>query len=373
MAINAILKQDSLGARLASKRTVGFDYMRLTLALMVLYWHCFAVIGVDFTSHSTAYLLVMRVVLPLFFALSGFLVASSLDRLQHLPTFLMMRFLRIFPALVVETLLSAFILGPIVTTLTLGAYFTHPEFWSYLCNIVGWVHYDLPGVFKDHPATWVNRSLWTVPFELECYVGLSILYLVGAFRRSVLLLLLLIVFSALCAWMYRDYSYAQSPLVPGRLLIAYFIAGNLVYKLRDRLPGGTSVAMAMLLLSIALTANEWTTYLSPLPVAYASAALGCTAPKRIPVIFDGDYSYGMYLYAFPIQQVCWMLYPGQTVFQNFVLGTIGTALFAVFSWHAIEKPTVGLKRRIKLQARRREPAPERGLPAMPEPAREPAN
>jgi peptidoglycan/LPS O-acetylase OafA/YrhL len=347
-----MLSGGTLGERLSHKRTVGFDYMRLSLAVVILVWHSFAVVQGPTPTSDSWYVLVMRSALPLFFALSGFLVASSLERLDHLPSFLAARFLRIFPALIVETLLSAFLLGAFLTVLPLGAYFADAEFHRYMLNIFGYVHFDLPGVFKTNPVPWVNRSLWTVPFELECYVALAVLYLAGLFRRPAALALVLFAACVLCAWMYRDYSYATSPLVPGRLLIAYYLAGNLVFKLRDRLPGGIVVALLMFALSVALLGNTWTTFLSPLPVAYASAALGCTAPRRIPVIFDGDYSYGMYLYAFPIQQACYQMMPGTSVAANALLATGITAIFAVFSWHMIEKPVLKYKSRFVRQPNR---------------------
>lgn len=69
-----------------------------------------------------------------------------------------------------ETLLSALILGPVVTSLTLGAYFSNPEFFRYFGNMIGWVYYFLPGVFLDNPLPrTVNGQLWTLQPEFWCY------------------------------------------------------------------------------------------------------------------------------------------------------------------------------------------------------------
>src|SRR4029077_15672800 len=86
---------------------------------------------------------IVRLILPMFFALSGFLVAGSLERSRTLLMFLALRVIRIFPALSVEVLLSALILGPIFTSISFKSYFSSSEFWEYFLNIVGHVHFRL--------------------------------------------------------------------------------------------------------------------------------------------------------------------------------------------------------------------------------------
>jgi peptidoglycan/LPS O-acetylase OafA/YrhL len=109
----------------------------------------------------------------MFFALSGFLIAGSADRL-NLRNFLINRGLRIVPALAVEIIISALLIGPVFTTYPLPTYFKDAVFWHYFTNIFGWIQYQLPGVFLDHSSSGViNQSLWTVPFEVDCYALIS--------------------------------------------------------------------------------------------------------------------------------------------------------------------------------------------------------
>jgi peptidoglycan/LPS O-acetylase OafA/YrhL len=153
-------------------RATGFDYLRLVLALAIVVWHSVATsygLAVAHALYAGPLRAVLGALLPMFFALSGFLVAGSLQRCRTLPMFLALRALRIFPALTVEVVLSALVLGPLLTTLPLAQYLADPLFWQYLRNAGGDVHFFLPGVFAGNPVRGqINAQLWTVPFELKC-------------------------------------------------------------------------------------------------------------------------------------------------------------------------------------------------------------
>ncbi|WP_313534243.1 acyltransferase [Sphingomonas sp.] len=331
----------TLGERFASRATTGFDYARLLLALAVVLWHTFPV------TMSTEALMpyvdqpimvLVRVILPMFFALSGFLVSSSLERAPNLGVFLWHRVLRIFPALTVEVLLSALILGPLLTTVSLAAYFTHREFFQYMVNIIGWIHFRLPGVFIANPVSGiVNSSLWTVPSELECYITISILFLIGFTKRARLLAATYVVAAAVLTW---HQVHSGAPLwfnVDKFNLTLSFVAGMVVYRFRNALPGGFAVAIAAFGLACCMLYFPNAQYLASFPAAYAIAAFGCNRMWRPKLVFGGDYSYGLYLYAYPIQQtVVHLIGPGR-FFETLALSLLAMVCFAVFSWHVIEK------------------------------------
>ena len=161
---------------LVRNRPTGFDYLRLILALSIIVWHS---ITICYGPLAEAYFWtgpprpIVYLLLPSFFALSGFLVAGSLER-HNVLEFLTLRITRIFPALAVEVLISALVIGPLLTTVTWRAYFSSYEFRSYLLNLLGNIHFFLPGLFIDNPTPkYVNAQLWTVPIELYCYVFLT--------------------------------------------------------------------------------------------------------------------------------------------------------------------------------------------------------
>lgn len=153
---------------ITKNRPSGFDYMRIVLALSVICWHSLLIsYGTDATAGVWGRVLqpLSLLIVPMFFALSGFLVAGSLERSKSLVGFLGLRVFRIMPALAVEVLLSALILGPLLTTASLGSYFADPVLHSYFWNILGDIHYKLPGLFQQNPTDLVNGQLWTVPYQ----------------------------------------------------------------------------------------------------------------------------------------------------------------------------------------------------------------
>lgn len=119
--------------RQSGGRSSGFDYLRLGLAISVI---CIHTTG---TSYGRAADLAIwrfgpqsafdHMVLPMFFALSGFLVAGSLERCPTLVSFFGLRVLRIIPALAVEVFLSAVIFGPMLSRYNVGSYFSGSEFY----------------------------------------------------------------------------------------------------------------------------------------------------------------------------------------------------------------------------------------------------
>jgi peptidoglycan/LPS O-acetylase OafA/YrhL len=361
----AAFARETIGGRMAAcGATSGFDYMRICLALAVLSWH-----AVPITQGREAADALLdgplgppvRLILPMFFALSGFLVTASLFRTPSIRVFLLFRALRIGPALAVEVALSALLLGPLFTTLALGTYFTAPDFFRYFTNAVGIVNYELPGVFADHPVTAVNGGLWTVPYELECYIALTVLYLLSFMRRPYFLLgatlaggfvvgamSFMPAISALGAEGANPFNYQNAldaSVQPRRILVLSFLAGAVVYLFRERLTLNPLYAALAVVLGLALLTSPFLYGFAPLPIAYATVYLGLLNPPRHKLVLSGDYSYGVYLYAFPIQQMVYALGPGQSALANAALSTLAAALFAVFSWRLIERPALALRKR----------------------------
>lgn len=349
------------GLAQANGRPSGFEYIRIVLAILILYSHSF-VQGTGQESRLWHYFgagaNVGQVFVPMFFAVSGFLVAGSLERTRSLSTFLGLRALRIFPALWTDILLAAFLLGPIVTTLPLDKYFSHHEFRLYMLNLLGEPHYYLPGVFKDNPNKDVNGQLWTIRWELFSYIALTVCAVLSLHKhRRLFLGVVLISHVAFPAALYlglwhKVASYALT-------VVTCFMAGVYCYINRDviRLKFTWFVAAIAAVVGLPFFSDDLF-LLMPFPIAYAAVYLGCLNPRRLWIVSSGDYSYGIFLYHRQVQQVLWLFVPfARSWYGSFALSLVFTFVVSYFSWHLIEKHALGLKR--YLYAREQERLGER--------------
>jgi peptidoglycan/LPS O-acetylase OafA/YrhL len=330
-------------------RTSGFDFLRIGLALCIILWH-----GISLSYGPKVEILwwrgpvgaAMHFVLPMFFALSGFLVAGSLDRCATLVSFFGLRVLRILPALAVEVTLSALIYGPLLTSYTLDRYFADPQFAQYFLNMAGDIHYVLPGLFADNPVSaTVNAQLWTIPFELQCYLAIGGLATAGVMKRRSMLLCIVIVGQAIWAW--RALTLGDgggSGGASGPVLVISFLSGVLFHVYRDRIPLRPSLFLIALVGGFGLSSLPHGAYYLPIPATYLTVYLGFLNPRPIKLVASGDYSYGLYLYGYPLQQAVASIGPvAHHWWVNIGLALPAAFLIAVLSWHRVERPMLALR------------------------------
>lgn len=346
----------SLGGKLniANGRPSGFDYLRISLAVAVLAAHGTLTTegwAADHAVWESPLRTVIRAILPMFFALSGFLVAGSLERCRTLFSFLGLRMIRIYPALAVEVLLSAFIIGLSTTTLSPSDYLLHPEFHRYLLNAIGDIHYALPGVFARNPdPSVVNRQLWTVPWELGCYVLLALLAVLGIVQRPIWgPIAVATIFTTQLAYRIAKHHGHYGHIlgaVPGALLVASFLCGLSLYLYREKVSWRKLyIALSAFVALISFYFLSAADYLGVVAISYLTIAVGVTNVRRSFVIRGADLSYGVYLYGFAIQQLFAYLFPQWRVWWASMLVCIPAALIvAAASWNLIEKPALKLKK-----------------------------
>ncbi len=327
----------------------GFDALRIGLALCILLFHAIQ------NSYARRYVEYIPVVfypvilglLPMFFALSGFLVTGSAVRTRSVPLFLSYRGLRIFPALAVEVALCALLLGPLLTTLPLKEYFSDRQFFEYFGNIISMVRYTLPGVFADNPVPRiVNISLWTLRPEFYCYVLMAGLMMSTIVYKRVLFSWLFLACTLYLAVLNALTGFGDpTSTVPWHVIIYYFFIGIAFFHWKDRIPLHFTLFAAAALLAYFLLPRDGMTYIAAFPLTYCVVYLGMLKIPRIPLLQNGDYSYGIYLFHFPIQQTLVHLFPGlREWWLLFPVAMILTILFAAASWHWVEKPSLGLKK-----------------------------
>lgn len=265
--------------------------------------------------------------------------------------FLGLRAIRIFPALFVEVMLSALVLGVLFTNVPLTTYFTDHKFFTYLLNITGHIHYELPGVFTNNPnPVRVNGQLWTVPFELYCYIALFLIAFLGIYRYRIILPF--VITGLLAAWAVffftkHGFSGNRAPTgVPGHLLIIYFLTGVAMARFGDLIKwDGRLFSTAVILSLTFLSFPIYGDILAIMPVTYVVIYLGLCNPTKVMILKGADYSYGIFLYGYAIQQAWMAVHPSlHEWYWNIILALPTTTLMAMFSWHFIEKPALSSRK-----------------------------
>ena len=333
--------------KITDGRASGFDYLRFVLAVSVIIFHsAITSYGAEQQERLNSSILggVVNIILPMFFALSGFLVAGSLERSKSISVFLGLRLFRIVPALAVDTAFCALLLGPLMTTLPLANYANSAEFHAYFLNIIGDIHFTLPGVFQANPSKLVNGQLWTIPVELECYLVLTGLALLGFHRKKSWLFFTVIFLTTLLEG--RVLGGMSAPWASRQLLLC-FITGVLFFAYRDQIRLSMWAFCLAVSVSFACVEFQSLQYLAGFPVAYVTVYLGLRNPTRWNFLQSGDYSYGLFLYGFPIQQLVVALFPMvREWYWNSLICVPLALLFAMASWHLVEKRVLARKTHI---------------------------
>ncbi len=303
---------------------------------------------------------VSRLAVFLFFSLSGFLVAGSLVK-RGTVEFGLARALRLLPGLWVMLIVVPLVLWAAFGTLPLARFLTDPQTLRFIWRnalLIGGA-YELPGLFAGHPVPGVvNGSLWTIPLEVRCYIVLG---LVGA----VALLLPRRRFTILFAVGAAVHLALPPDLVPAltnsRWLAFSFFLGVLAYLWRDRLWLSWPLAFGLAALAVLVPAGWW---LKVTAVQLAFAYLACVAAFSVPQLLKRfsaampDFSYGIYIYAFPAQQAALALGAANPA-ANIVAGFALMLPFAASSWYLVEHPALSMKDQLTTRLRSRWPATPR--------------
>jgi peptidoglycan/LPS O-acetylase OafA/YrhL len=346
----------TLADRLAETRghPSGFDYMRVGLALSILALHAvLAAHGSEAyktAEGSIVHNYVEPALVPSFFALSGFLVAGSYERSETIFDFVGLRVLRIFPAVIVQTILAAFIVGAVFTAYSLSDYFSDRSFWTYLANGIGfYAQADLPGVFPSNPNPGnISGQLWTVPYELLSYCILVAVAVFGksALRRNATAAVIGILIFYFVLQIARKHSL---DLLPSHYnLIAIFLLGTIFFLHRHVIPWNSALAaLGVVLYLLAETRQSFWVPLGWIGLVYAVLFLGHCNPRKLWPLNTGDYSYGIYVFHYAVlQSVAAIIGVGVQTWTILLFGLPLAGFVAALSWHLVEKPSIAARRRL---------------------------
>ena len=325
----------------------SFDLLRLIAAVAVLFSHSYPL--TDQATHEPIFVLTHygtfgSLAVAIFFIISGYLVTGSYLRSAGPLDFIIKRAVRLLPALWCVVILTVFIIGPLLSTLTFKQYFLNPQTYLYLSNLFLHVRHHLPGVFESNPyPSSVNGSLWTLPVEATMYfivfsLGISrLLTKAGCLLTLTAFILIYIAFPQM--------AYTKLNLFAS-LGILYFAGATFVFMGEFR--GNKYIALTSLLLLIVLAKTSFAQNILLILLPYLIIYIGHMKSRLSDWISKtGDFSYGIYVYAFLVEQAV-ILFFGKDISPISVslISLPITLLLAYASWHLIEKPVLDNKKKI---------------------------
>jgi peptidoglycan/LPS O-acetylase OafA/YrhL len=338
-------------ADVAKGRDNNFNLIRMVMASMVLVHHGFVLTGHPIASTNLLTRLVHNfgeIGVDGFFVISGFLVTRSLLSRHDVGAFVAARVLRIFPGLWVMLTVTTLAFSAL-TTLPAQQFLLHHETLSYVARnaTAFFIAFNLPGLFEHQANNAANGSLWSLHYELMCYAGVALTGLLGIARKKWPFVLGVLACIALFVAIPEHPSYFIGLF---RRLGLVFGLGAVAASFSTRIPLRFIYAVILAALGFALDS----TLLAPVAwsLFYAYLLLWAAYVPRGPIrAFNRlpDISYGLYIYAFPVQQSLIATGLALTPLRNMLGAWVITATLATISWYVIEKPSLELKDRLGRQ------------------------
>ncbi|PZR94103.1 MAG: hypothetical protein DI537_08385 [Stutzerimonas stutzeri] len=342
----------------------SYDALRLTGAVSVFWSHQ---LGASGFAEPTVPLLGTTAGgfgVALFFSISGYLVTKSLMSRRSVKSYLWSRCLRIYPGLIACLILTV-LAGAMATRLPATAYFADPQTWSFiwrnLLSIFVDRQFTLPGVLEDARWPAVNTPLWTIAYETAGYLLIAILFLIGSpsgFKARVAVastaaLILYVVIYATVPWP-EDRSIWFTRLEPHfavRFAVPFLTGAAVAALAAERYAlaaaGLLAISAAMLAGTVAYEACAWA--VTALLVNSIGNSKILAWYSTAPVIRRfGDLSYGIYLYAYPVQNyLITRYYDGSNFAAVAAVSFLSIVALAALSWRLVEKPSLQMRERIR--------------------------
>jgi peptidoglycan/LPS O-acetylase OafA/YrhL len=331
----------------------NFLLLRFIAAAMVIVGHAYALSGIpgaaDFVARAQLGngLYTGSLAVDIFFVVSGFLVTGSYVRSGNLDTFVRSRALRVIPAYAICLFFCAFVIGPIYTEMSQSNYWASGSTYAYVITNLQFPNnqiWTLPGVFvhNGYPNV-VNGSIWTLPAEVSMYLWVAALGMIGLFRKRWLAnvaLIALLIYGA-----YRPSGIQLiNAIAEFARLAAFFLVGAFCFVNRHWIPISDWLLLALIVIAYFLYKTGVFPWVLGMVIAYGSLWFAYRPNLHFFNRF-GDYSYGLYLWGFPVEQMVMHAFGAPTrPLWIFLVSFPLTLLCAIVSWHIVEKPALRLKR-----------------------------
>jgi peptidoglycan/LPS O-acetylase OafA/YrhL len=330
----------------------NFDFLRFVFALFVLITHSFALLGVAdqewLVNYTNGQLSFSDIGLAGFFVISGYFIYKSMERSSSIWDYLKKRFLRLFPALFVVLFLTLLIIPILYNgSVPLGE---NLSYWTYLPNNLSLYGFQgkVDGVFANLPYHSINGSLWTIRYEFSLYLLVMLFLFIRKKPIKIIITASLLFLIWMLLYQFGLDRFGGSKLLgmQGLSMLnlgGFFIAGVLLAVLNFKNWNKQWILwLAVIMLAASLYFNFYSVVKHVLfPIVILG--IGFTAIKGVSSFGKyGDPSYGIYIYAFPIQQLLvYYLKPGLLIL--LLWSSVAAIIFGYLSWHLIEEKALRFK------------------------------
>jgi peptidoglycan/LPS O-acetylase OafA/YrhL len=340
--------------QLPTRQANNFDLLRILFAWFVIVSHSYVLNGDGATDPlfvaTNSTFLFSFIGVKGFFIISGYLIFKSMMVSTSIFEYLVKRVLRIFPALAVVLLITLAAVYFIYPS-SLAPFFSNKQVYAYfLGNLILFKpHFFIQGIFSGLPSSAINGSLWTIEYEFFFYLFILLFFFVRSHKiflkiaLAIVIGIFLMVRLLLYNWTVQTHFFI--PLEPLFDLGIYFLMGSLLSCFHfDAINYKHTIAAVLLIALIAAIyfgVGHTVVYVTlPFLVIYLGKQTSSVATFVHASI--GDPSYGIYLYAFPLQQFIIYWFRPSTL-MLFIVSTIGAFIFGYLSWILIEKKALALK------------------------------
>lgn len=328
-------------------------------SIFVLYNHSFILSGFMFEEplwkKYTSIVTFGSLGVDIFFITSGFLLALSLLTKKNIIQFFINRVLRIFPGLVFSLIFTVIVVGLFFTTIDFYKFIINSQtkyFLIYNSILLKGIVYLLPEAFQENPIKSINGSLWTLPHELKAYIAILFLAFISlASKRhfAIIFKLLIICLCIYCYFRYAQSYYGEHINLEKYRLYFFFFFGACFGLFVEHIKFDMRWGLAFFILAIFCLPHKgflFFVYTIFLPYIILTIAY---VPSGLIREFNkiGDYSYGIYIYGFFIQQcIVSVMHPINPDIL-FLYSFFFTMVISILSWHLIESPVLNLKNTIQ--------------------------
>src|SRR5450432_2520785 len=355
----------------------NFDFVRFLLAVSVIFTHGFVVYTgkIDtepfwrFSRHQVG---LGTISLNFFFVISGYLVLQSWTYSKGVFDFLKKRVLRIYPGFIIVCILCAFIFAPLGNGTLQNPISDIFSYWKKInlhllfYNMLQLLPPELPDTLVHSPCpNDINTSIWTIWYEFICYLVILVTGSMMFYKKHLVPLVLFLLVLGLNIYHFRIYQMyneegsinlifpflsqdANEKVINLEHFLLFFLSGSCFYFYRKYIPKNNP--LIILCAIILIITFRWVRVLELCQAIFGTYLLLCFVYNSKIKLNDfakrGDFSYGIYLYGWPVQQLVFLYFGSRLDIGAAIIVSLFLVFpFAFFSWFAIEKPCLSLKKR----------------------------